>query len=235
MKCLALAASLVAASVPATRAATPAHEPGREYSYEWRASKTTPGARLPFLVGYPNAAVQAKVNAQIQKELDEMGCGRVPAGVRAVWKTTARVTYAAREIFSVDVVIEHDCGGPYPTNAAPAPMTFDLRTGARVRFEDLFKDNAKDKEAIARAVFAGHVTDAEVPESDKCPDRWDAATLAANPGAVLRRAGRHRGHAGLPARDGGVRLPRGSTGRAPRPVRGPERDPAPSQAVMRSL
>jgi hypothetical protein len=163
-------AIILAVTAASPRTGVPIQEPGYAYWYEWRASRTEPRIRLPFLVKYPKPQIQAAVNAEIQKKLDGMGCGRAPAGEHWLWETTARVTYADREIFSVDIVTERDCGGPYPTNAAPGPITFDLRTGKRVGFADLFESYKQNKPAIIRAVFGKHI--GKSIESDGCPSLW---------------------------------------------------------------
>jgi hypothetical protein len=168
---------------PETKTGVPMRGPGQAYWHEWRASKTDPRIRLPFLVRFERPEIEAAVNREMQTVLDGQGCGVADErlAARMYWNTTARVTYADRDVFSVDVVTEHDCGGPYPTNAAQEPITFDLRTGRRVALADLFAAYGRDKDAIVRALFGAHVGDA-APAGDACPEKWSLADLEVHAG-----------------------------------------------------
>ena len=62
--------------------------------------------------------------------------------------------YAAKDVFSIYASASWYCGGPYPTNDANMSLTFDLKTGKKTEFENLFKNYDEDKDQILRTIFA---------------------------------------------------------------------------------
>ena len=56
-----------------------------------------------------------------------------------------------------DASASYYCGAAYPTNDVNMSLTFDLRTGEKVGFEQLFKDYEADKREILRTIFAKQV------------------------------------------------------------------------------
>jgi hypothetical protein len=61
------------------------------------------------------------------------------------------VTYAKNDIFSIDVEASGFCGGAHP-DSNHLTMTYDLATGKRSEFNELFSDWSKDKQKISDVV-----------------------------------------------------------------------------------
>ncbi len=111
----------------------------------------------PRLIAFPNAAVRAKVNAALAAaektaREDRQGCidlvrdaGR-PAR-DAIWRLTVDVRYLTGRYLSLEIRNSYDCAGPYPTDDAPMPMTFDLTTGEPLDWRKVFKPNPAPDES----------------------------------------------------------------------------------------
>ena len=108
-----------------------------------------PSLAFPRLSGLPNNAVQNKINAalaaretkarQDRKEcIDEMR-GSGPPGVPGDFHIVLDVTYVSARYVSLDIHNTYDCGGAYPTDDAPDPVTYDLTTGEEVKWANVFK------------------------------------------------------------------------------------------------
>jgi hypothetical protein len=117
------------------------------------------GIVFPRLVGYPNPRVQAKVNREIDSITHDFGCDEHSR--RSSYTVKSNVSYAKRDIFSIYASAAYYCGGPYPTNDSNLSATFDLRTGKRVTFEELFADYETNKREILKTIFAAQVANSE--------------------------------------------------------------------------
>lgn len=103
----------------------------------------------PRLTKYPDAKIMAKVNALLaaQEKTDRSArtdclsqlkdAGEKPNA--DTYSTAIDVTYLSLRFLSVNVVTSYDCGGPYPTSGAEAPVTFELATGSAIDWSKLFK------------------------------------------------------------------------------------------------
>ncbi len=127
---------MMAAPALAQIAAAPLHSEGRVLAY-------------PRLTQFPDAAVKAKVNdalaAQEKTDRDSRNdCFSQlrQAGQKATpdsYHAGIRLAYLSQRYLSVEVHTGYDCGGAYPTNDDSAPVSFDLKTGAALDWDSLFK------------------------------------------------------------------------------------------------
>jgi hypothetical protein len=94
-----------------------------------------------------------RVNAQIDELTKEFGCPE-PRGKNDSYKVFSLVEYAVQDIFSIYASANYYCGGPYPTNDENLSLTFDLRTGDKVGFSELFRNYDANKDQILKIIFA---------------------------------------------------------------------------------
>jgi hypothetical protein len=110
-------------------------------------SGTTP--HYPRLTRFPDAAVMAKVNADLaakekQNQADYRDC---LSGLRDIaqkpdkdtWSVAVSVTYLSARFMSVNAVVSNYCGGAYPNDGIQTPVTFDLSTGKEIDWKAAFK------------------------------------------------------------------------------------------------
>lgn len=115
--------------------------------------------QVPHLTKYRDPQILKEVNRQIDEEMVEIGCAE-PGQVDKTLEVRSAVKLAAKDIFSIYISGSYFCGA-YPENDDDRSMTFDLRTGKRVSFEELFQDYERDKKAILSTIFAREVAEAE--------------------------------------------------------------------------
>jgi hypothetical protein len=125
-----------AAAAAPTVTAAPMHSSGQTPVY-------------PRLTNFPDAKVMAKVNALLaaQEKTDRSARADCLSQLKDAggkpdadsYSTQITVSYLSRRYLSVNVVTSYDCGGPYPTNGAEMPMTFDLVTGSAIDWSKIFK------------------------------------------------------------------------------------------------
>ena len=111
---------------------------------------------FPRLTSFRDSSVMKRVNDQLDQETRKFKC-EDDSNPKTEFMVQASVTYAARDIFSIDASASYNCGGPYPTNDADMSMTFDLKTGNRVELEDLFDGYSTDKRKILEMAFANQI------------------------------------------------------------------------------
>jgi len=109
--------------------------------------------RFPRLTAYKDITTMNRVNAQIDELSKEFGCS-APRGEEDWYKVFSRVEYAAKDVFSIYASANFYCGGTYPTNDANMSLTFDLRTGKKVQFAELFRTYDANKDQILKIIFA---------------------------------------------------------------------------------
>lgn len=114
------------------------------------------GIQFPRLSAYKDVTTMNRVNAKIDESAKDFACSE-PHGKGNRYKVFARVEYAAQDIFSVYASANYYCGGPYPTNDENVSLTFDLRTGKRVEFSELFKNYEANKDRILKIIFSGQL------------------------------------------------------------------------------
>ncbi len=123
------------------------------------------GAALPRIRLPERPAVQRKVNKVLDSTAASMQCPDDRAQEREnvekndlYYEVRADVTYASRRTFSVAIRINGYCGGPNPWYDFD-PVTFDLRSGKRLRLSDLFAD-FKAKQAEIFGLFVSEIRSA---------------------------------------------------------------------------
>ncbi len=132
----AMAVMLLATPALAQVAAAPLHSEGRAIAY-------------PRLTQFPDAAIKAKVNAvlaaqekddrgQMQDCISQLRDAEIKHDPQS-YQERIRLAYLSRRYLSIEVHTGYYCGGPYPTNDAPAPRSFDLTKGAALDWNSLFK------------------------------------------------------------------------------------------------
>jgi hypothetical protein len=110
------------------------------------------GILFPKLSKFRDRRILSNVNRQIDQHTAEFGCE--VKDKKSYYRVRSNVDYAANDIFSVYASAQYYCGGPYPTNDSNLSITFDLRTGNKVEFKDLFANYDADKKEILKVIFA---------------------------------------------------------------------------------
>lgn len=108
---------------------------------------------FPKLTAFRDRAIMNAVNRRIDELTGEFGC-QGEGGRNGYYRVRSRVEYTARDIFSIYASSEYYCGGAYPTNDNNVSLTFDMKTGKLVNFEDLFKNYDADRQEIVKTIFA---------------------------------------------------------------------------------
>jgi hypothetical protein len=114
---------------------------------------------FPRLARLRDKEVLRKVNRQIDKVTSEFGCES--GSKHSYYNVRSKVDFADKDIFSIYASAEYYCGGAHPINDANISLTFDLRTGKQVEFEELFTNYEMNKREILRAIFAKQVERSE--------------------------------------------------------------------------
>jgi hypothetical protein len=117
------------------------------------------GILFPRLTRLGDRRVMREVNRQIDELTGQFGCDE--GGRNSYYRVRSRVEYAEKDIFSIYASAEYYCNTAYPTNDANSSLTFDLRTGKQVSFEELFRNYEADKREILRTIFAAQVSRSE--------------------------------------------------------------------------
>lgn len=112
------------------------------------------GVQFPKLTYYKNTEILEKVNRKIDEITSEFGCDEDAPRPKSVYKVKTNVEYLTKDIFSIYASASWFCEGSYPTNDSNISLTFDLKTGKLVEFEDLFQHYVQDKAEILKIIFA---------------------------------------------------------------------------------
>jgi hypothetical protein len=141
------------------------------------------GLRFPRLTYYSDTKVMKEINRQIDEVTSEFGCEATEPGKRGTFEVRAKVEYTIKQIFSIYVSESFFCGGAYPTNDYNNSLTFDLKTGSLVEFEELFSDYERDKLEILKIIFARQLERSEKlaasgsPKAENCAGDPDLYSL----------------------------------------------------------
>jgi hypothetical protein len=124
--------------------------------------KTDPQTKIkfPWLKYYRDRDIQQRVNERISQMLSGLRCEDDQITSESDFAVAANVSYAERDIFSIDATVATYCGGSYPTDKADMSVTFDLKRGDEVKFPALFRDYEADKEEIIGAIFPDQIRQA---------------------------------------------------------------------------
>ena len=164
MKAVIAIACVLALLVPSVRfaqTAARARKPAADrIEFRMTAVRDT-GIKFPRLTFYANAKVMKEVNRQIDEVTSEFGCEATERSKKGnFFEVESRVEYSARQIFSVYVLESFFCGGMYPTGYNNS-LTFDLKTGELIDFEELFQDYERNETEILRVIFAKQIKRSE--------------------------------------------------------------------------
>ncbi|HEX8903827.1 MAG TPA: hypothetical protein VF771_03240 [Longimicrobiaceae bacterium] len=147
-----LLAALLLLALPFLEAPAQRRAPSRPIPYRMVRNRVS-GAMMPRLL-LPTPQARA-VNARLDTLYSGFRCTaremRTPGA--EPFRHRARVTYAAGDVFSVDIVASWFCGNVHPENDANLSVTYDLRTGEMVPFSALFADYRRDGREIVRLLF----------------------------------------------------------------------------------
>ncbi|HEY4112469.1 MAG TPA: hypothetical protein VGM17_00270 [Rhizomicrobium sp.] len=144
-------------------------------------------AKYPRLVAFPDQAIQRKVNALLTSKDAADASQRsdcLSSLKEAHIKPTAdsysldiRVSYMSSRFASLDVRETYYCGGPYPNDGVPDPLTIDLRSGSEVDWKKIFKPGVLPDESgsgTAKLVSMYQTRYARQPKLiDGCKDAVD--------------------------------------------------------------
>ena len=104
----------------------------------------SPTQSYPRLAGLADQAIEAQVNKLLAtRERNDRtvrtDCLRsyVPRG-KPSYSELIRLTYLSPRLLSIDVRTSSFCGGPYPNDNIPYPMTLDLTTGHELDWRHFF-------------------------------------------------------------------------------------------------
>jgi hypothetical protein len=106
-------------------------------------------AKYPRLAAFPVPGIQRKVNALLASKdaadasqrsdcLSQLKDAHIKPTADS-YSLDIRVSYLSSRFASLDVRETYYCGGPYPNDAVPDPLTIDLRSGREVDWKKLFK------------------------------------------------------------------------------------------------
>jgi hypothetical protein len=130
-------------------------------------ARSETGAVLPFIISYKNSEAMERVNTYLLDMSTRMSCdsssGRDDDELREYYSynATSSVTYAKHDIYSISIHSSYFCGGAHPNNDVNESITFDMKTGEPVSFEQLFTKYEEDKEKIVSLIFASQIQKAE--------------------------------------------------------------------------
>lgn len=120
---------------------------------------------MPYLTTYEDVLVMDKVNKYLSTIEEGFGCG--PEGTTKYFESKTEVINATNDIYSVSIFVSYDCGGAHPTNDSDLSLTFDMKTGEVVPFENLFSNFKADKEKIVGVIFENQIKGAVgAPQDD---------------------------------------------------------------------
>lgn len=130
------------------------------------------GATLPRIRLPERPAAQQKVNEILDSTAAELKCSddrpneRENVGKEDLYyKVRAEVTHASGRIFSAAIRINGYCGGPNPWYDFD-PLTFDLRSGERLRLSELFVD-FEEKQTEIFKLFVSEIRSARQNQLDE--------------------------------------------------------------------
>jgi hypothetical protein len=111
---------------------------------------------------FSNAAVRARVNADLEREARSHICDRAPNAEQLRYyeaEYAMEVTYLGPRLLGIKAFRFLTCGGPSPSKGTTA-LLYDLRTGRRLTVEDEMADPRAFRRFVARRVLAARPHDA---------------------------------------------------------------------------
>ena len=133
------------------------------------------GVEMPRIRLPERPEIEGDINASLDAAAADLMC--LPSDEEqdeTSFESDIEVTYAANDILSVAIHASYYCGGAHPVNGADFSMTFDLVTGKKVSFRQLFQDYERDAEQISSIYLSSLSPD----DLEGCEDVLTAETLA---------------------------------------------------------
>lgn len=131
---------------------------------------------IPAVVWPERPDVERRIREALAEVAGELTCAPgTPA--TETHDLGTRVDHLADEVFSVSIVGVADCGGEHPLWLRRS-LTFDLRTGRAIDFDDLFDDYDDIRPIVAAAVYGGRPSTLPPDQCLEPPDLYDAERLA---------------------------------------------------------
>ena len=135
----------------------------------------------PRLTSFPDAKVKAAVNAILAtKEKDARKEKAECYGMLREMKqkpdddsyyTDLSVTYLSQRYMTVMVRTSSYCGGAYPNNGIPSPITIDLTNGRRLDWQSVFKTGFLSTETSPGAIIKFYRMRYPKDADQECKDR----------------------------------------------------------------
>jgi hypothetical protein len=122
---------------------------------------------IPQIKDFENKDSMEKVNSYFIELAQTSTCGDdIRFSENNYYEMKGKVSYAQNDIFSVQINLSYNCSGPHPINDSNDSVTFDMKTGDVVEFEDLFINYERDKKAILSLIFKKQIKEeANIPEN----------------------------------------------------------------------
>lgn len=133
----------------------------------------------PQIVNYKNKETMDKVNTELAHELEFSGCPSDISQENLSWNLKLAIDYSKNDIFSVNVSGDYYCGGPYPVNNYSNTITFDMTTGEKITFENLFKNYEENKKEIINIIYGDTVLSSD--KNDICTNVNTIDNIISNP------------------------------------------------------
>lgn len=145
------------------------------------------GVALPRVTLPGRPAVEQAVNASLDATAADLRCFADEPSEDHEYNASVEVTYAADDVLSVAILASGFCGGAHPIVGADLSVTYDLVSGRRVGFRELFEDYDRDVEKIAAAYLSS------VPEGELegCEDVLTEGATPEEPQGPLEMYGFH--------------------------------------------
>lgn len=119
--------------------------------------------KFPRLAKYSDTQIMDRINEQIEALTATFGCEKEKSTseTETYFKVQSSVEYGKNMILSIYASASYYCAGPYPTNDSNLSLTFDLRSGEKISFAQLFKDYESDMEPILEIIFSEQIKKSE--------------------------------------------------------------------------
>jgi hypothetical protein len=165
------------------KAAEPWREPGDVVSLSFRTAdgkRAVPNGNgeatfsYPLLVGFPDKAIEAKVNSELKREFEALD-----EACDGVANRTGRVIFADRDVVTIHSGSEWACGA-YPSGTGSS-IVVDLRDGKLWRGKEILGVAGLSEAEVKRRVFRdfpGH-------KSDACPEATPQSYLPTSKGILV--------------------------------------------------
>ncbi|MBC7981802.1 hypothetical protein H7X65_01875 [Candidatus Parcubacteria bacterium] len=108
--------------------------------------------QYPQITDFKDKQIMDKVNQTLSQTFN-FSCDIDTPTDKSYWDVKISIDYAKNDIFSVNSSGDFYCGGAYPTNNYSNTLTFDMKTGEQVSFENMFDNYQKNKVKIINSMY----------------------------------------------------------------------------------